>query len=123
MRAMGAKGSREAADARVVLTTAPDRETALELARGLVERRLAACVNVVDGVTSVYRWRAAIEEQREVLLVIKTVRGRLEALERDLADRHPYDVPECIALDPRRVEERYLAWLFESCETPPGDGP
>ena len=98
---------------RLVFVTAPDRETARSLARGLVEARLAACANLIEGVTSVYRWQGAVEEEAEVLLVIKTTADRVAALERRLADEHPYDVPECVAVEPASVEARYLAWLRE----------
>ena len=101
-------------DARIVLTTAPDREVAERIARGLVERRLAACVNLLPGVRSVYRWKGEIEEADEVLLVAKTAADRLEALETALKELHPYDVPEVVALEADRVEARYLAWLVES---------
>ena len=95
----------------VVLTTAPDATTAKVLARDLVERRLAACVNLLPGVTSIYRWEGAVEEAGEVLLVIKTRRGRLAELEAELVELHPYDVPEFVALEPAHVEARYRAWL------------
>jgi len=96
---------------RVVLVTAPDRATASALARALVEARVAACVNVVGDVTSVYRWQDAVQEEAEVLLIVKSTAGRLPELERLLAERHPYDVPECVALAPDRVEAKYLQWL------------
>ncbi len=95
---------------RVVLITHP-RTGARAFARGLVERSLAACVNVVP-VSSVYRWCGAVEEAREVLLVVKTRAGEVRALERHLAREHPYDVPEFVALAPGHVERRYLAWLL-----------
>jgi len=96
---------------RVVLVTAPDRDVALALARALVERRVAACANLVAGVTSVYRWEGAVEEDAEVLLVIKTVAARLGELEALLDELHPYDVPECVALEPASVSAAYLAWM------------
>lgn len=102
-----------AEDPRVVLVTAPDREVARALAGALVERRLAACCNLVGGVTSVYHWQGAVEEDEEVLLIVKTVAGRLAALEAALAELHPYDTPECVALEPAAVEARYLAWLVD----------
>lgn len=98
--------------ARVVLVTAPDLAVARALARGLVERRLAACVNLVPGLESVYRWQGAVENANEVLLLVKTAAERLPALEDFLAAEHPYDLPECIALEPARIEPRYLAWLL-----------
>lgn len=96
----------------VVLSSAPDRESAAALARALVEARLAACVNMLPGATSVYRWEGALEEASEVLLVIKTRAGRLAELERLVAARHPYACPELVALAPREVEPRYRAWLL-----------
>jgi len=98
---------------RLVLITAPDLETARRLDRELVERRLAACVQVVPGATSVYRWEGALREEHEVLLIVKTLGERLPALEAFFAERHPYDVPELVALEPAHVEARYRAWLGE----------
>jgi len=95
--------------ARVVLITHPARG-ARAFAHGLVEKRLAACVNLL-AFESVYRWRGAVEGGRERLLVVKTTAAKLAALERHLARAHPYDLPECVALAPARVERRYLAWL------------
>ncbi|MCC6408597.1 MAG: divalent-cation tolerance protein CutA [Planctomycetes bacterium] len=106
-----ADASELANEVRVVLVTAPDREAATGLARELVGRRIAACVNVVDGVTSIYRWRGAVEEAREVLLVVKTTAARYPELERALVELHPYEVPECIALRPEAVAPKYAAWL------------
>lgn len=98
-------------DALVVLVTAPDRDVADALADRLVASGVAACVNLVPGVVSVYRWEGAVQRDEEWLLVIKTVRGRLRELERRLADDHPYDVPECVALAPEHVSGPYLGWL------------
>jgi len=100
--------------ARVVLVTAPDLEVARRLAHALVEQRLAACVNL-DWVRSIYRWEGVVEEQAEALMVIKTTAARLEELEAWIAREHPYDTPECVALEPAAVEGRYLAWLERSC--------
>lgn len=111
---MSAAVSPDASDARVVLVTAPDEDVARKLARALVDERLAACVNLVPRVTSIYRWNDAVEEAGEVLLVIKTVAGRLAAIERALAEQHPYDLPECVALAPTHVEAKYMRWLVES---------
>lgn len=94
---------------RIVLITHP-RDGATELARALVEARLAACVNLVE-VASVYRWEGATQQDPEVLLVAKTTAEHIAGLERALDERHPYDVPECIALDPAHVEAKYLAWM------------
>ena len=98
-------------EARLVLTTAPDREVAEKLARALVERSLAACANLLPGARSIYRWKGRIEESDEVLLLLKTTAGRLGELERALQELHPYDVPEFVALEPSHVGAEYLAWL------------
>lgn len=96
---------------RVVLITAPPGEPALALARGLVAARLAACVNLLPAVTSVYRWEGEVQEDPETLCVVKTTAARLPAIEGWLDEHHPYDVPECVALEPREVAPAYLAWL------------
>jgi periplasmic divalent cation tolerance protein len=96
--------------ARIVLITHPP-DGAESFARGLVERRLAACVNLLAA-RSVYRWEGAVQADDEVLLVAKTDAARLDALQRHVAGAHPYDVPECVALRPAEVEPRYLAWLL-----------
>ena len=99
-------------DARVVLVTAPDQEVAERLARALVEERLAACANLVGGVTSIYRWEGELQQDSEVLCVFKTSAARLPAFEARLDELHPYDVPECVALTPDHVAPHYLAWLL-----------
>ena len=106
--------------ARVVLITAPDASTARVLARALVERSLAACVNLVPGVTSIYRWKGALEEQSEVLMIAKTTAARVHELEALLIELHPYDVPECVVLEPAHVEAKYLRWLIEATSPPAG---
>ena len=99
------------ADARVALITAPDLETARGLARDLVTSGTIACANLIPGIESIYRWRGAIEESREVLLVVKTTAGRLPELESRLSELHPYEVPELVVLAPDHVAAPYLAWL------------
>lgn len=111
----------DAGAARVVWITAPDREVALRLARGLVERRLAACAQVLPGLTSVYRWQGAVHEESEVLLLAKSTAARLAALEAWVRESHPYETPEVVALAPERVEPRYLAWLEAACADAPGE--
>ena len=98
--------------ARIAFVTAPDQDVARRLAQRLVEERLAACVNLLPGLVSVYRWQGAVEEDSEVLLVVKTRAGKLAAIEALLEREHPYDCPECVALEPAHVEARYLAWLL-----------
>ncbi len=94
-----------------ILTTLPDPTSARQLARRLVEERLAACVNVLDGCTSVYRWQGAVEEASEVVLVIKTVQDRYAALETFLRQQHPYELPEIIALPIAQGLPEYLDWV------------
>jgi periplasmic divalent cation tolerance protein len=101
-------------DAVIVLCTAPkEGGHDLRLARELVNRRLAACVNIVPGVLSVYRYGGAIHEDAEVQLVIKTTAQRLDAMRAWLEDAHPYEVPEILALSVRGGSERYLQWMGE----------
>lgn len=98
----------------VVLVTAPDGNTAERLGRVLVEERLAACVNVVPAVTSIYRWEGRIETDQETLLMIKTATGGFEALRRRVVELHPYDTPEVLALDVRDGSREYLDWVVGS---------
>ncbi len=103
-----------ASDVRLVFVTAPDPATARELARTLVRERLAACANLVAGITSVYHWEGAVQEEGEVLLIFKTHAARLSAFESRLSELHPYEVPECVALAPVAVLPAYLAWLEDA---------
>jgi periplasmic divalent cation tolerance protein len=103
---------------RLVLISHP-REGADAFARLLVERRLAACVQALQ-VQSTYRWKGALQEEPEVLLLAKTTEAGWPDLQRLLAERHPYEVPECIALEPERVAEAYRAWWCR--ETAPEGG-
>jgi periplasmic divalent cation tolerance protein len=96
----------------VVFSTAPDADVGRRIARALVERHVAACVQVLPGMTSVYRWKGVQEESSEVLLLFKTVRGRLPALELALREVHPYEVPECVAVDAAHVAAPYRAWVL-----------
>ena len=99
--------------ARIVLMTAPDLAVGKRLAQALVERKLAACVNLVPGVTSIYAWQGRIEESAEVMLVAKTAADRIAALEAAVRELHPYDVPEFVVLDAVHVSANYLAWLVD----------
>jgi len=98
----------------IVLTTVAAGFDARPLARALVEQRLAACVNIVAGVTSIYRWKGQVEEEGEQLLVIKTVDDNVESLRKELFARHPYEVPEFLVLPVGSTSEAYGAWLLES---------
>ena len=98
-------------DALVVLVTTPSPERAAEIARAVVEERLAACGNVVPGLRSIYRWEGKVHDDAEALLVLKTTRARFEALRDRVFALHPYEVPEVIALPVEAGSARYLAWL------------
>jgi len=100
-------------DKIVVLSTCDSAESARQLARHLVERRVAACVNIFPSVTSVYRWKGKIEEAQEWLLVIKSRRDLFDALREEILKVHSYDVPEIVAMPIVDGSERYLAWLDE----------
>ncbi len=95
----------------LAISTCPDAATAADIARVLVAERLAACVNRVPGITSTYRWQGEVHDDAEVLLLIKTTRGRFDALRARLVELHPYDVPELIALEIADGLPAYLAWL------------
>jgi len=101
------------ADAAVVLTTLGADADASAIARTLVEERLAACVNVLAPMTSVYRWKNAVEQEREQQLVIKTTRRGVAALEARLRQLHPYELPEFLVLD-AAASASYLQWIEES---------
>ena len=98
----------------VALSTVATALDAERIATALVERGLAACVNVVPGVTSFYRWKGAVERDLELLLVIKTRADRFEALREALVSMHPYELPELIALPVEGGSLPYLAWLDEA---------
>jgi Uncharacterized protein involved in tolerance to divalent cations len=98
----------------IVLTTVGADFDARPLARELVEQRLAACVNIVDAVTSIYRWKGRVEEEGEQLLVIKTIDANVDALRKELFARHPYEVPEFVVLPIASTSDAYGAWLLES---------
>ena len=97
----------------VALCTVPDADVGVTLARGLVEARLAACVNLIPGLRSIYRWKDAVQDDPEVQLLIKTRRDRIEAIAAFFKAHHPYEVPELIALPIVAGSDAYLAWLGE----------
>jgi periplasmic divalent cation tolerance protein len=105
-------------DARIVLTTIGLKEAAERLAGQLVERRLAACVNIVGPIRSVYRWKGKIENEQEYLLLIKTTAARTPELRAALQELHPYELPECVELAIDSGSEQYLAWLAGEVKGP-----
>jgi periplasmic divalent cation tolerance protein len=100
-------------DTVIVLTNLPDREAAIRLARALVQKRLAACVNVLAECTSVYRWKDAIEDAHEVPVLIKTRAARYPAVEAAIRGMHPYELPEIIAVPVVRGFDEYLRWVAD----------
>jgi len=98
---------------QVALVTAPDEACARRLARTLVDERLAACVNLVPGLRSVYRYEGTVHEDAEVLLIVKTRADRARELEDRVIELHPYDLPEVIRLDVAGGSPAYLRWLCE----------
>jgi periplasmic divalent cation tolerance protein len=102
----------------VVLSTAGSQEEAERIATALVEERLAACVNLVAPITSIYRWQGAVERAAEVLLVIKTRRARAAQLVARLRELHSYDVPEAIVLPITAGARPYLEWLGAETSAP-----
>jgi len=98
-------------DVLLVLVTAPSAEVAAGLARALVEARLAACGNVVPGLRSIYRWEGKVEDEAEALLLLKTTRDRFEALREEVLRRHPYQVPEVVAVPLETGSASYLDWV------------
>jgi periplasmic divalent cation tolerance protein len=102
-------------DKIIVLVTCGSKNQARRIARVLVDRRLAACVNVLQAhVESIYRWKGKVETAREFLLLIKSSRKRFAALEREVRRLHSYDLPEIIALPIDRGSRPYLAWIDDS---------
>ena len=102
----------------VLLVTAPDLKVARRIARGLLDARLAACATLLPAVESHYWWQGRQEQGREVLLLIKTERRRLPALESMILAIHPYDTPEILALPVHSGLERYLNWISSSVAPP-----
>ncbi|WP_456451766.1 divalent-cation tolerance protein CutA [Hydrogenimonas sp.] len=97
-----------------MLVTAPNEKEAKTIARKAVEKKLAACVNIVPGLTSVYRWEGKVQEDAEVLMLIKTTKKRLEKLEKLVKKLHSYDVPEFVVLKIESGSDDYLKWLRKS---------
>ena len=102
-------------DALVVYCTCPDHEAALKLANSLVDEALAACINILPGLTSIYRWEGERKTGTEELLMIKTTRERYPSLEARIEALHPYELPEIIAVPIKTGLPAYLNWINESC--------
>lgn len=103
-------------DKRVVLTTTASEEEARKIARALVGERLAACINIIPKVESIYRWQNNVEEAQEYLLLIKTTESAFPRLQERLTQMHSYDLPECIALEVAAGSPPYLKWIEDSVD-------
>jgi len=101
-------------DAIVVFITAPNYDEASRLANLLVDERLAACVQILPQMESVYRWQGKIERQQEILLIVKSVVAKFDELEKRIREAHSYDTPEIVALPINRGSQPYLEWLSAS---------
>ena len=101
-----------------VFTTVSTEGEARAIAERLVNGRLAACVNALPGVRSLFRWKGKVEEAGEILLLVKTLESRYEDVKRAIAEIHPYELPEIVAFRAADVEERFLRWIVESCGEP-----
>lgn len=104
-------------EVRLVLCTFPDAEAARQIGTVLVEKQLVACVNLLPGLHSIYRWQGAVETAAETLAIFKTTAAAYPALERELAALHPYEVPEIVALKPDQVVGPYAAWVEGGLKT------
>ncbi len=101
-------------DKRLILSTVSNADEARTIARALVEKQLAACVNIVGPIESIYRWKGEIEEAQEFLLLIKTIADNVSRLREELVRLHSYEVPECISLGIESGLPAYLDWISES---------
>lgn len=98
----------------IVLTTTSSSEEAERIAEGLVKKKLAACVQIMPRMTSVYVWDGAIQREPENLMLIKTLKAQFEAVSEFLKSEHSYDIPEIVAIEAERVSDEYFAWLNDS---------
>ena len=98
-------------EARIVLSTAGSSDEARKIAQALVERRLAACVNIVPQIESVYRWQDKVENATEWLLIIKTQAAAFERVRDAIKELHSYELPECVMLEITAGSEQYLSWI------------
>ena len=98
-------------DALLVFTTLPSADKAAELAKALVEERLAACANLLPAIRSIYRWQGKLQDENEVLVLLKTRQQQFERLKERIVELHPYDVPEIIAIPVEQGHKAYLDWI------------
>ncbi len=103
-------------DKRIVLTTAGTNDEAKNIAAALVERRLAACVNITQPIQSIYRWKGTVENAEEWLLIIKTTATAFESVRATISELHSYELPECIMLSIEDGSAAYLSWMAENVD-------
>lgn len=104
----------KAGSASIAYVTAPSADVAKTLAHGLLEQHLAACINIVPGITSIYRWDGAVQEDTEVLMMIKTETQRVDAISKYVRDHHPYDVAEVISVPIENGNAPYMEFLAKA---------
>jgi periplasmic divalent cation tolerance protein len=104
---------------QLVLCTCPDANTARRIAEHLIDARLAACVNILPGILSVYHWQGKRESTQEQLLLIKTTAAAYAQLEQAIVEQHPYELPEVITVSIENGLTHYLAWIDDSVQSPP----
>ncbi|MCI0436140.1 MAG: divalent-cation tolerance protein CutA [Gemmatimonadetes bacterium] len=112
-----------ASGVRVVLVTAPDSDVAEQIVNRVVGEGLAACGNIVQGVTSIFWWEGAVQRAAEVLIILKTTSAASDRLIRRIVDVHPYEVPEVLILPVAAGHEPYVAWVGESSRPRPSEAP
>jgi periplasmic divalent cation tolerance protein len=100
----------------VILSTAGTLEEASKIAEHLVSNHLVACVNLIPGIQSIYWWNHAVQKEQEVLMIIKTERGKFEEVERAISSLHSYEVPEMISIPVEDGSQKYLQWIDQALE-------
>lgn len=100
-------------DAMLVLTTLPSAEAAAELAKAVVEEKLAACANLLPAIRSIYRWQGRVQDESEVLVLFKTRQEHFDRLKSRLLELHPYEIPEVLAIPVEQGYQAYLDWLAQ----------
>jgi len=100
-------------DAVLVLTTLPSSDTAAQVARSVVGEKLAACANILPGLRSIYRWQGKIQDEKEVLVLLKTQKSQFARLKARILELHPYEVPEVLAIPVEQGHQAYLEWIAQ----------
>jgi len=98
----------------IVFTTFPDRKTAEKICRKLVEQKLVACSQIINGITSIYHWNKKIEKSKECLCLLKTEKRLFNEVKNAIVSMHPYKIPEIIAVDISHIEEKYRQWIEDT---------